>query len=100
MLFHRRGLLWLGSADRYNCNFATFNRVVNTRTSRILMGQKWLEHESKPIIVSLADLKGPKGKYILHYGSLWMIYEGDFLGPPHGTTPAAVIANKNKTEIL
>ena len=22
---------------------------------------------------------------------------GDFLGPPHGTTPAAVIANKNKT---
>ena len=20
---------------------------------------------------------------------------GDFLGPPHGTTPAAVIANKN-----
>ena len=25
---------------------------------------------------------------------------GDFLGPPHGTTPAAVIANKNKAEIL
>ena len=25
---------------------------------------------------------------------------GHFLGPPHGTTPAAVIANKNKTEIL
>ena len=25
---------------------------------------------------------------------------GDFLGPPHGTTPAAVIANKIKTEIL
>ena len=24
----------------------------------------------------------------------------DFLGPPHGTTTAAVIANKNKTEIL
>ena len=23
---------------------------------------------------------------------------GDFLGPPHGTTPAAVIANKNNTE--
>ena len=22
---------------------------------------------------------------------------GDFLGPPHGTTPAAVIANKNKS---
>ena len=25
---------------------------------------------------------------------------GDFLGPPHGTTPAAVIANKIKTEII
>ena len=25
---------------------------------------------------------------------------GDFLGPPHGTTPAAVIANKNNCEIL
>ena len=25
---------------------------------------------------------------------------GDFLGLPRGTTPAAVIANKNKTEIL
>ena len=24
----------------------------------------------------------------------------DFLGPPHGTTPAAVIANKNKTEVF
>ena len=25
---------------------------------------------------------------------------GDFLEPPHGTTLAAVIANKNDTEIL
>ena len=25
---------------------------------------------------------------------------GDILRPPHGTTPAAVIANKIKTEIL
>ena len=25
---------------------------------------------------------------------------GDLLGTPHDTTPAAVIANKNKTEIL
>ena len=25
---------------------------------------------------------------------------GDFLGSLHGTTPAAVISNKNKTEIL
>ena len=25
---------------------------------------------------------------------------GYFLGPPHGTTPAAVIGNKNNIEIL
>ena len=25
---------------------------------------------------------------------------GDFLGPPHGTTPAAVIANKNQSEYI
>ena len=25
---------------------------------------------------------------------------GDFLGPPHGTTPAAVIANKNRTNLI
>ena len=25
---------------------------------------------------------------------------GDFIGPPHGTTPGAVIANKNKTDNL
>ena len=25
---------------------------------------------------------------------------GDFLGPPQGTTPAAVIENENKTEII
>ena len=24
----------------------------------------------------------------------------DFLGPPHGITPAAVIANKNITDVL
>ena len=25
---------------------------------------------------------------------------GDFLGPPHGTTPAAIIANKNNCQTL
>ena len=25
---------------------------------------------------------------------------GDFLGTPHGTTPDAVVENKNKTEIV
>ena len=38
-----------------------------------------------------ADLKGPKVKYILHYGRC----TGRFLGLPHGTTPAAVTTNKN-----
>ena len=28
------------------------------------------------------------------------VVRGDFLGPPHDTTPVAVIANKNKIEIL
>ena len=37
----------------------------------------------------LSDIKKPNGKYNLHYE----LCTGDFLGPPHGTTPAAVIAN-------
>ena len=45
---------------------------------------------------TLSDLKGPKGKYNLHYECC----TGRLLGPPHGTTPAALTANKNKTEIL
>ena len=52
----------------------------------------------KRIVISqntLADLKGPKRKYNMHYGCC----TGRLLGPPHGTTPNAVIANKNKTEI-
>ena len=32
------------------------------------------------------------------YSALWVMYEGDCSGSPHGTTPAAEIANKNKTE--
>ena len=42
---------------------------------------------------TLADLKGPKRKNkICTLDDL----RGDILGPPHGTTPAAVIANKIK----
>ena len=29
-----------------------------------------------------------------------MDVRGGFLSPPHDTTPAAVIANKNKSEVL
>ena len=39
------------------------------------------------------DSKGSKEKLNMHYG--WMMYGETFLGPPRGTTPAAVIANKN-----
>ena len=37
------------------------------------------------------DPKGSKENIICTMGDV----RGDFLGPPHGTTPAAVIANKN-----
>ena len=37
------------------------------------------------------DLKGPKENNII---CTMDDVRGDFLGPPHGTTPAAVIANK------
>ena len=36
------------------------------------------------------DLKGPKLNIICTMDDV----RGDFLGPPHGTTPAAVKANK------
>ena len=45
---------------------------------------------------TLAYLKGPKGNIIYTMDDV----RGDLLGPPHDTNPAAVIANKNKTEIL
>ena len=58
----------------------------------------WLENESKLIIILIsqniiADLKGPKENIICTMADV----RGDLLGPPHGTTPAAVIGNKNKT---
>ena len=37
------------------------------------------------------NLKGSKKNIICTMDDV----RGDFLGPPHGTTPAAVIANKN-----
>ena len=43
-----------------------------------------------------AALKGLKGNIICTMDDV----RRDFLGPPHSTTPAAVTANKNKTEIL
>ena len=40
----------------------------------------------------LSDLKGPKENIICTMDDV----RGDFLGPPHGTAPAAVIANKTE----
>ena len=49
----------------------------------------------------LADLKKKKKKKQMENITCTLDdVRGDFLGPPHGTTPAAVIANKIKTEIL
>ena len=39
----------------------------------------------------LADLKGPKKNITCTMNDVW----GDLLGAPHGTTAAAVIANKS-----
>ena len=41
---------------------------------------------------TLTDLKGPKENIICTMDDV----RGDVLGTPHGTTPAAVIANKIK----
>ena len=78
----------------------SIQRLVNSKWGLTL--KPCLENESKPIIIFfisqdiLADLKGPKGKIICTMYDV----RGDFLGPPHGTTPASVIRNKNKIEII
>ena len=44
-----------GCRYKVNCNFASFNRVVVTKTSKIRMRQNincCLENESKPIIIN------------------------------------------------
>ena len=58
--------------------------------------------ESKPMIIvwfirtPLLISKGQKENMICTMDDV----RGDFLGTPHDTIPAAVIANKNNTEIL
>ena len=55
--------------------FASFNSVVDTRTSEIQMGpnilKSILDLTNNIFLISkntLSDLKGPKRKYNLHYG--------------------------------
>ena len=47
--------IWQHGAKENYCNFASFNRVDDTKTSKIQMGpnilKRWLENESKPIII-------------------------------------------------
>ena len=64
--------------------------------------KRWLENESEPIIIfrflripSLFS-KDQKENIICTMDDI----RGDFLRPPHGTTPAAVIENKNNTDSL
>ena len=91
--------IWQHGAKENYCNFASFNTVVDTKTSIIQMGLNTLNlfkkmnlNDGKFLISqnTLAVLKGPNGKYNLHYVDV----RGDFLGPPQGITPAAVIANQ------
>ena len=66
--------IWQNGTKEKYCNFATFNRLVDTKTRLSKHSQitkHWLENESNEFLVSkntLADLKGPKVKYNLHYG--------------------------------
>ena len=44
---------WQNEAKEKYCNFATFNRIVDTKTSIIQTEPKynsWLENESRPIM--------------------------------------------------
>ena len=47
--------IWQHGEKENYCNFASFNRVVDTKTSKIQIGlnilKRWLENESKPIII-------------------------------------------------
>ena len=85
--------------------FATFNRTVDKKTSIIQtepnIKKRWLENESKPIMnfsfLRIPSLISKDQKENIIYTMDGV--RGYVLGTPHGTTPAAVIANKNKTEI-
>ena len=85
--------IWQHGAIENYCDFVSFNRVVDTKTNPngAKYIKRWLENESKPIII-LKFLKIPslistdqKENIICTMDDV----RGDFLGPPHGTAPAA-----------
>ena len=65
-----------GDKENY-CKFVSFNREVDTKTSKFQMGPN-ISHVGKKINLNqnifsdfseyTRGLKGPKGKYNLHYG--------------------------------
>ena len=63
---------WQHVAKDNFCNFATFNSVVDTKASIIQMGPNILHVNLNRFFLFsqniVADLKGPKVKYNLHYG--------------------------------
>ena len=85
-------------AREINCNCITLHKVsLNQRhmPKRSQITKDCLEDKSKRTKYNtlniLPDLKGPKE---IIQSALWMVVRGYILRPPHGTTPAAVIANK------
>ena len=78
--------VWQHGAKANYCNFASFNRVIDTKTSKIQMGptwyvktlvRKWISTDNNFLISqnTLADLKGPKGNIIC---TVWMMYRETF----------------------
>ena len=76
----------------------SIQKLVLSKPSQIY--KRWLENESVPIIyfrflrIRSQISKDQRENIICTIDDV----RGDILGPPHGSTPAAVIANKNKTE--
>ena len=92
-------LIWQNKTKEKFCNFATFDIRYS---KRIQIYKRWLENESKPIInfrflrITSLISKDQKENIICTTDDI----RGDLLGILHDTTPAAVIANKTRTEFL
>ena len=94
-----------GNKENY-CNLTSFNWAVNTKTSIIQTGLNVLNIGLKMYLnrLKISDFfripslisKERNENIICTIDDVRV----DFLGPPHGTTPAAVIANKEKSVIL
>ena len=70
-------LIWKNEAKEKYCNFATFNKIVDTKTNIIQtetniqkVGKKMNQTDNEFLISqdTLTDIKESKGKHNLHYG--------------------------------